>query len=163
MDAESIQTSLPSFTGVRASRIFPLCHNQVVASDPGTQRPSAEDYERSRREGEAFCRQVVKAFPELAESFNEHIEDNFGEVLPHAFFGDVSRHVETLLDRKNQREGATRLGELMAFFEKSYGPDDDPVSNVIAVSFIEHLWDRSDLRPFLGPQMRAQFDRINGR
>lgn len=36
---------------------------------------------------------LVGKFPRLEPLLREHLADNFGEVLPHLFFGDLTRYV----------------------------------------------------------------------
>ena len=45
---------------------------------------------------EAFVRRLAGAWPGLRELLDEHLRVNFGEVLPHVFFGDITRWATAL-------------------------------------------------------------------
>ncbi len=100
----------------------------------------------------AFCRQLADRFPELRPLLNEHEEFN-EEMLPHLFFGDVRRFVEERLDE----DEAAQLKPLFDFLEEAYGSGDEAVENVIAVSLLEDLWDRPQIKPLLGSEMSKQY------
>jgi hypothetical protein len=102
----------------------------------------------------AFCRELAKRFPQLSPLLIEHENDN-DEVLPHVFFGDVRRFVEEQLDRGDEAQ----LKPLFEFFEEAYVKGDEPIENVIAVSLLEDLWDRPEIKPLLGPAMAQQYSK----
>lgn len=100
----------------------------------------------------AFCRELAERFPRLRPILIEHEELN-EDVLPHVFFGDFRRFVEELLS-----EGVTaQLKPIFNFLEEAYNRGDDPIENVIAVSFLEDLWDHPEIKPLLGPAMAQQY------
>jgi hypothetical protein len=46
---------------------------------------------------ETFVREIVERFPKLSPLLREHLHDNSGELLPHVFFGDLTRYAVALL------------------------------------------------------------------
>ena len=83
-----------------------------------------------------FVGWLVERHPALASIRDEHLVDNDG-LLPHVFFGDVTRYASWLA-----REGAnaTDLDRLLADLDRSLseGDADDEVENLIWVSFVEN-------------------------
>jgi hypothetical protein len=78
----------------------------------------------------------------LAPILEEHLRDNHGELLPHVLFGDVTRYAADLARRASDdpsAEGDLRrlLDDLNAAMLPP-GDDDDPVDNLIWVSFVEN-------------------------
>jgi hypothetical protein len=51
----------------------------------------------------SFVQDLVRQFQELRNLLKEHQEDNFGELLPHVFLGDVTRYVVSLCLENNTR------------------------------------------------------------
>ena len=104
---------------------------------------------------EIFCRRLVEDIPELAPILQEHLEDNFDEMLPHVFFGDVTRWVDDALASDPQSAPAR---ELLARLDQAATDGDDNVKELIAVSFLENLDDQSPTIAHLPPgleKMRA--------
>lgn len=81
----------------------------------------------------SFCQSLVNSFPELAPLWHEH-RDGYDEILPHVFFGDLTRwvvaHAKSCKSLIRHLDEALRIGQ----------PD---VQNLIAVSFVENLPDQS--------------------
>lgn len=108
---------------------------------------------------------IVEACPSFAAHVQEHIADN-GEILPHVLMEDVGRLIGGLFTGStNLVVGPPTEGEaraVLAVLDDAMASRDDTVENVVAVSFIEHLWlepywDR--LKPFLGPSLMAEANR----
>ena len=99
----------------------------------------------------------------IASMLDEHIQDNFGEVLPHVFFGDLTRYVVSLfLGVVQSGDGGTQqdLRGILDFLEEAYEGGDPEVQELISVSFLEHIpmadeagW---ELRKMLGPSLYEQ-------
>lgn len=111
----------------------------------------------------AFVRSLVERFPRLVGLLDEHIEDNFGEILPHLFFGDLTRYVVSLfLAARDGGDKSTRqeLRAILDFLEQSYASADDEVQELISVSFLEHLpradEDGYELRKMVGRNLLGQ-------
>jgi hypothetical protein len=114
-----------------------------------------------------FAERLAASFEEMRPVLVEHKKDNFGEVLPHVFMGDVARFAlrefaETCNGPAHNRAKAELvLRSLFAFLETAYESEDPEIQELISVSFLENLprpgeGDQSRIRDFAGPQMRAQ-------
>jgi hypothetical protein len=101
-----------------------------------------------------LCEMVVKSFPALRPLFDEHLRD-YDELLPHVFFGDISRWVEKMLVKRGHERTLQRF---FVELETIYGKD-DRAENVIAASLLENLWDHPEVRTYLGPKLQKQFNR----
>lgn len=93
---------------------------------------------------------LVDSVPDLAPILREHLEDNNGELLPHVFFGDVTRWAV----RQDERD-AESIDALLATLEIDYANGDDAVRELIVVSFLENLPLDSGIRSRLGSHLRA--------
>jgi len=81
----------------------------------------------------AFSAGLAYKYQELLPVFAEHLEDQSGEVLPHILFEEYSQFIF------NREKSAEWIVSLLGYLESVYDYDDDPVSNVIALSFIESI------------------------
>jgi hypothetical protein len=93
------------------------------------------------REAVAFVDWLVARHPTLAPIREEHMSDNGGELLPHVLFGDVTWHAADLARRASDDPDAD--DELRRLLEDLNGAmlpvgGDDPVDNLIWVSFVEN-------------------------
>jgi hypothetical protein len=62
----------------------------------------------------AFIAELLADVPGLRPSYLEHLDDNFGELLPHVFFGDVTdwaveQHPAAKRGSATAEEALTRL------------------------------------------------------
>jgi hypothetical protein len=112
-----------------------------------------------------FVQALVHAVRDLQPLYERHMIDNFGELLPHVFLGDLTRfviteHREALRTRVDRPVLVAVLGAL----EKGLVEGDADVAEVIVVSFLENLWQAGDeyqsLRGRLGPELRRQLEVI---
>lgn len=113
-----------------------------------------------------FVEGIVERFPSLGEVFAEHVSDNFGEVLPHLFFGDLTRYVVSAHLGVGSGEHPEdiviehHLTAMLKDLEVAYAGGDPEVQELIAVSFLENLprpdEEGSGIRARLGPQLTAQ-------
>jgi hypothetical protein len=113
-----------------------------------------------------FMDHLVAQVPALEPLFREHVSDNFGEVLPHVFFGDVSRYaVSEFLRSEATGAGVRRvpreLESLLAALEDGLAAGGD-VTELIRVSFLENLPRLGEpgygVRDLLGPKLRSELD-----
>lgn len=81
---------------------------------------------------------LVAQLPEFAPLLEEHLHDNFGELLPHVFFGAVTRHV---LERTAASVDKSEdwLKKVTAFMCQVFEHGDEGAQNLVAVSFVENL------------------------
>lgn len=113
-----------------------------------------------------FIERLVSSYPRLKPIFDEHVSDNFGEVLPHLFFGDLTRYaVSRFLEVESGAlpqglEAEPELRQLLNDLEDAYADGDEEVQELISVSFLENLprpgEEASGLRNWLGPELSAQ-------
>ena len=109
----------------------------------------------------AVIDRLVEACAALKPLFDEHLEDNFGEVLPHLLLGDMTRQ----LVGQTAGPGAFRDTEAaLRQLEDEFASGTDEVKELIAVSFLENLPERPepglDLRLALGPSLKRELSRM---
>jgi hypothetical protein len=112
---------------------------------------------------QAFVRALVARFPSLAPLLEEHLTDNFGELLPHIFFGDVVRWVLTLMATARAEGSLTaqrELREFLSHLEEVYVGGNEELQELLSVSFLENLprpeEDGAEIRTQLGPSLTKQ-------
>jgi hypothetical protein len=106
----------------------------------------------------ALVHQLVAAVPSLAPLLAEHLND-YDELLPHVFFGDLTRFVCMTAVRDDPDADA-----IVAALESAMGSGSETVQELIGVSFLEDLrrghpramYDA--VRRRLGPNLRAELD-----
>jgi hypothetical protein len=111
----------------------------------------------------SFVRSMVGRFPGLYGPLEEHIEANFGELLPHVFFGDVTRYVVSLfLATRSSACLAPRreLRDILSYLEEAYAAGDEELRELISVSFLENLprpgESGAEVRELVGPNLKSQ-------
>jgi len=110
----------------------------------------------------ALVDQLAREVPGLAPMLAEHLAD-YEEVLPHVFFGELTPFLIGLKDGSDaDRAVLTKaLSMLEEAWRKGHEEGYEDVTNVIAVSFIENLQGRGELRAmqaFFGPAMSSWAD-----
>jgi len=83
-----------------------------------------------------FVHDLVSAVPELRPLLDEHLADNYGELLPHVLFGDITRWVGSAVEHGVDLNAANQL---LALLDSAYADHGDDVCNLITVSFLESL------------------------
>jgi hypothetical protein len=107
-----------------------------------------------------FVRELVAAVPRLRGLLNEHVHDQ-GELLPHVFFGDVARALATTPESRSVPR--SELEDALAFMERGLHDGEPSVQELIVASFLENVPPRelrTDIRPMLGPALRAAYERL---
>src|SRR5882724_7900564 len=92
--------------------------------------------------GISFVTLIATRFPGLAAVLSEHIKENFGEVLPHVFFGDLARYVVSLVLATNSGGGLAprrELHEILNLLEETFVSGEEGLRELIAGSFLENL------------------------
>jgi len=106
----------------------------------------------------ALVDQLAQDVPGLAPMLAEHLAD-YDEVLPHVFFGELTPF---LIGLKNGSDADRAvLMKALSMLEEAWIRGHEDVTNVIAVSFIENLQGRGELRAmqeFFGPAMSSWAD-----
>lgn len=101
---------------------------------------------------------LLDKVPELRPVYDEHIHDN-GELLPHMFFGDVTRYAVQQV-RWGEMGPAKPVERILQVLDQSMGSGDEQVKELIAVSFIENLVEHDDvlesLKGLVGPNLEKE-------
>lgn len=105
---------------------------------------------------------LVEEFPALQPMLREHVSDNFGEVLPHVFFGELTRYaVGEFVKGTDVAEMQRLLDRLEETFTST---GEDEIATLIADSFVENLPMSGEqgegIKDLLGPGLRSEFERI---
>jgi hypothetical protein len=140
----------------------------VVRCNPGPDYPkAAEDHflqvvgatEHLVLESEdaLFVERLVTEVPALRPLFDDHLAFHDYDLLPHVFFGDVTRFVVSgFSDDPERRSDAEKI---LALLEEAIASPDEDVQNVVSVSFCENLLGERPLdaiRAAMGPRLRAE-------
>ena len=108
-----------------------------------------------------FVKDIAEAIPDVRSILREHLEDQYGELLPHVFMGDLTRWVLRLLASAGPRD--QRLQAVLGLMERGWGSS-DAVRELIGVSFLENLprpgEAQSEIRNMLRPRLREELDKI---
>ena len=100
---------------------------------------------------------LLQGAPGLALTLDAHLESN-GEILPHVFFGDVTRYVEA---RVNCGDTET-VKQILAVFEDAVSSSDAQARDLIGASFLENLETDallfSTLAELAGPQIKVAIE-----
>lgn len=111
---------------------------------------------------EKLCERLAAGDEHLRSLYAEHMRAN-DELLPHVFFGDVTRYYEAL-SASGQREQASRIVCCLDEALAAASPESE-VDNVVHVSFLEALpWQqKTGLHwELLTPRLRAGYDQMHG-
>lgn len=110
----------------------------------------------------SFVEELLQLVPELKPAYTEHIADN-DALLPHVFFGDVTRFA---IAEANKCQGPSALIRLLDQMESGLRTGSEEVGELIAVSFVENLCGEEDalkrLRPLMGSRLNQQVKAICG-
>jgi hypothetical protein len=88
---------------------------------------------------EAFCELLASHFQGVGAILEEHREDN-GELLPHVFFGELTRYVLS--------DGPDRVAVVQCI-ENAMSTETPSVCELIAVSFVENIEAKDELSKIL--------------
>jgi hypothetical protein len=110
---------------------------------------------------EELVRLLVDAFSPLRPLLDEHLDDNFGDVLPHLFLADVSRYLVDLIESGRRGDALPVLDWL----EQRFRAGSEEEQELIATGFLEAL-PRPDepgaaVRGALGPALSDELARVN--
>ena len=79
--------------------------------------------------------ELMRRLPEFKAAVDQHLADNFGELLLHPLFGDLSRFVLAAHERGDSDLVLRSLG----FLEDAFRNGDEYVENLVTVSFVENI------------------------
>jgi hypothetical protein len=101
----------------------------------------------------SLIERLLAAVPELRPIYDEHVSDNDG-LLPHVFFGDVTRFAIG-------NAGTPTIANLLRVLDEALSDADDEVREVVSVSFVENLADEKAalklMKPKMGLNLRRAF------
>jgi len=100
---------------------------------------------------------LLAQVPELRSVYDEHICAN-DELLPHVFFGDVTRYVVRQV-RSGEAGLANPVGRILGVLEQCMVSGDEHVTELVVVSFVENLVGCDDvvtnLNRSIGPHLEG--------
>ena len=108
--------------------------------------------DQNMRSIDDLLRALKHAAPEIETLETEHVR-TYDELLPHVFFGDLTRWMVANHPQPNA----------ISVMEDFFINGDEPTKNLIAASFVENIEPGADydaLRNALGPRLRKQWDAI---
>jgi hypothetical protein len=87
---------------------------------------------------------LLQAVPEFRTTYEENLQETFGELLLHHLFADLTRFTALVCDDLENKSGKFHdpeaiLSRIMDFLETAAQSDDREVVALVAVSFLEHL------------------------
>ena len=103
---------------------------------------------------------VLDEVAEFQPMYDEHVSD-YGEVLPHVLFGDLSRFTISA----HRRGDDALTGRIARLMERLLRDGDELTTNLVAVSFVENIApDDVDTAFFAqyGPRLRATLTAVWG-
>jgi hypothetical protein len=108
-----------------------------------------------------FITGLVQQVPELKPLYQCHL-GYYEELIPHAFFGELTRFFAHKCRDEDQHDTAT-LGRLLTLFERALESQAEEVHELICVSFVENLCDSdhddviAKLWKQAGPRLKREF------
>ena len=100
---------------------------------------------------------LLEQVPELRSIYAEHIHDN-NEILPHMFFGDVTRYVVQQV-HSGAMGPSKPVGRILEVLEHCMASGDEQVKELVSVSFIENLVEHDDVLARLKGMMGASLEK----
>ena len=112
-----------------------------------------------------FVQRLVEQIPAIKLIYDEHL-DYFGELLPHVFFGELTRWLLSLFSSVPRSQNVeTQLWAVLNYLEQSFIMEGEEIKELIAVSILENLprpgEQNSGIIELLGPELVAEYARIN--
>lgn len=107
-----------------------------------------------------FIDELAALEPEIQPLIAEHIRDN-DELLPTLLMGDVARWVAQVVQESD--EPRARLAPFFGKLEQAWGDGAGPVPDLIAVSFVENVFDNPGVVELLGPNLSHYYRVYTGR
>jgi hypothetical protein len=110
-----------------------------------------------------FIQDLAAAFPVLRPMLAEHLDDNFGAVLPHLFLADVLRLLLARIDEAGVDDRG-EVANILSFLEDAFSAGDAERQELISTGFVENLprvGEPGDgIRRMLGPELRDEAGRV---
>lgn len=118
---------------------------------------------------ELLVERLVAAAPGIKPLYDAHLV-NYDELLPHVFFGDVSRYVTQNFASRNDGslpgECAGDAGRILKVLEDAVKAGDQEVLELVSVSFLENIDWASDegkaVWSAMGRELRREKSLLHG-
>jgi hypothetical protein len=101
-----------------------------------------------------FIRDLANLEPEIRPLIAEHVND-YDEILPTMLMGDIARWVVRSV--QESADPASRFAPFFNRLEQAWGDGQNPVSDLIAVSFVENIFDEPGVVELLGPKLTRYY------
>lgn len=105
---------------------------------------------------------LLERVPELRATYDEHLGDN-DELLPHVFFGDVTRFA---VAASADPIGCEAIKRLLVFVSNGLTDGSENVQELVVVSFVENLIGEHEalarLKPLMPEPLRQEVIKICG-
>jgi hypothetical protein len=108
---------------------------------------------------------LVEAVPALRPLYQRHLDFHDGELLPHVWFGDLTRFVERAFSADGGQDRHDAL-MILGYLEDAMASGDPDVAELVSVSFLENLDSRragyQHIRAAMGPRLRKELALYEG-
>ena len=114
------------------------------------------------QDADAFSKHLAYQIPPFGPLLDEHLTDNYGEILPHVFMGDVARWFLQGATTSEASDWTRRLVELL---DRALVDGSSDVRELVQASFIENLPTSRPSHPALArlsPALKADYLRYSG-
>lgn len=99
-----------------------------------------------------FTNRLIAEVLDLQIIYDQHMKDN-DELLPHVFFGDLTRYV---IEKAQIKEDES-VSKILGLLEDGLSQNNAEIKNLISASFVENLIDEKEtvvlLREVAGPKL----------
>jgi hypothetical protein len=103
---------------------------------------------------------LLEVVPEFESVYHDHLDANFGELLPHVLMGEFVQWFEHKLQMQDTSVYQGTVENILELLEFAYTTGDSNTRNVIEASFLENLSQSAEsyaeLKRLLGPNLRKQ-------
>ena len=107
-----------------------------------------------------FIEDLLEKVPALVPIYDEHLRD-YDTLIPHVFLGDVTRFVVALV---NESPLSNELKAVLDVLEVAMSKEDEEISELISVSFLENLIGEvrlEDIKIMLGKNLLCELSKKN--
>ncbi|QIK62565.1 hypothetical protein G7068_04580 [Leucobacter viscericola] len=104
-------------------------------------------------ENKDFCVALVNAVPALGPLMQEHLEDEFGEILSYIFLANVARWAEA-----NAIEHEEDVHQIISELNRGLNEGEGDIPNLVAAGFVEAMSRDTPLLTLVTGSLRAWVD-----
>ncbi len=110
---------------------------------------------------ETIVGKVIEEAPDLRSLYEEHLRD-YGDIIPHVFFGDLTRYVQGAFSGLPSSPARQISLKIIALLERAMLSDDEKLHELVSTSFLENLDQDgeafNDIRANLGPTLKRELE-----